>query len=414
VSHLELFWEHPPYRDSGEQMARHVTLIRYDKRGTGLSDRRLTDYSVEARLRDLEAVVDDLKLKKLALGGISEGGPVAIAYAAAHPRRVSHLILQGTYARPHFKTETVEALISLVRAQWGLGSETMTNIFMPGASEEERLYFQRLSREGAHREDAAAMLVANTSTDVSALLLRIKAPTLVIHARGDRAIPFEAGREVAGMIAGARLVPIESDRHSPEHEDARTITDAILDFVLERRSEERRPSAAAQSAPLTILFTDITGSTALTQSLGDEGAQDLVHQHNAIVRAALAESGGSEIKHTGDGIMASFASASRGLQCAIAIQRAVAAHTEEPPGSLLGVHVGLNAGEPIAEEDDLFGTSVQLARRICDQAAAGEILASDVVRQLVAGKGFMFADRGEVALRGFEDPVRVYDVRWRD
>jgi adenylate cyclase len=140
-----------------------------------------------------------------------------------------------------------------------------------------------------------------------------------------------------------------------------------------------------------------------------------VRAHNAIVREALAAHGGTEIKHTGDGIMASFASAVGALGCAVAVQRAVeerrvGAHGHAP----LQVHIGLNAGEPVAEERDLFGTSVQLARRICDEAASGEILVSDVVRQLAAGKGFLFADRAAVALKGFEEPVRLYEVRWRE
>jgi class 3 adenylate cyclase len=414
VSHLELFWEHPPYRAAAEALAEHLTYVRYDKRGTGLSDRRITDYSVEARVRDLEAVVDALKLKTFSLHGMSEGGPVAIAYTAKHPKHVSHLVLQGTYGRPHFKQQTVQALIALVRAEWGLGSEMMSNIFLPGATREEIDFFVKLSREGAHRDDAAAMLEANVVTDVSDLLPRIKVPTLVIHARGDRAIPFEAGRELAAMIPGARLVAIESERHSLDNEASLLATNAILDFVLDRENMAGAV-AAPQSAPLTILFTDITSSTALTQSLGDAKAQELVRAHNTIVRDALKASGGSEIKHTGDGIMASFPSPTKALECAVAIQRAVGeqevgAHGHAP----LQVHIGLNAGEPVAEEDDLFGTSVQLARRICDQAAGGEIMASDVVRQLVAGKGFLFADRGDVALRGFEDPVRLYEVRWRE
>jgi adenylate cyclase len=164
---------------------------------------------------------------------------------------------------------------------------------------------------------------------------------------------------------------------------------------------------------VTILFTDMEGSTSLTQRLGDAKAQELLRTHNAIVREALKAHSGSEIKHTGDGIMASFASASRALECAIAMQRAFAGHNEsaEEP---IGVRVGLNAGEPIAEDEDLFGTAVQLAARICAQAEPGQILAPIVVRELAAGKRFLFADRGEVVLRGFEDPVRLYEVRWGD
>ncbi|MEK7692755.1 MAG: adenylate/guanylate cyclase domain-containing protein, partial [Chloroflexota bacterium] len=164
----------------------------------------------------------------------------------------------------------------------------------------------------------------------------------------------------------------------------------------------------------TIMFTDMEGSTALTQRLGDARAQALVRLHNAIVGDALAAHSGSQVKHTGDGIMASFLTASAAVECAITIQRAFNRHNETNPHDRLMVRIGINAGEPVAEGNDLFGTAVQLAARICARAEAGEILSSDVVRQLVAGKGFLFADQGEAEIRGFEDPVRLYEVRWRE
>jgi adenylate cyclase len=205
------------------------------------------------------------------------------------------------------------------------------------------------------------------------------------------------------------------------------VASAIDEFLSEGSAAE--PSAATvPSGLVTILFTDLTSSTALTQRLGDAKAQELVRAHNAIVREALRAHDGTEIKHTGDGIMASFPTASGALECAVAVQRAVQGADPSPSplrqaqgrlspargGERLAIHIGLNAGEPVAEEKDLFGTAVQLARRICDQAEGGEILASDVVRQLAAGKGFLFADRGEQALRGFEDPVRLWELRWRE
>ncbi len=136
--------------------------------------------------------------------------------------------------------------------------------------------------------------------------------------------------------------------------------------------------------------------------------------HNHVVREALGAHGGAEIKHTGDGIMASFPSASGALECAIAIQRALAHHNQDHPDAMINLRIGLNVGEPVREQDDLFGHAVQLARRVCDRAAPGQILASNVVRELVAGKGFLFADQGETALRGFEDPVHLYEVRWAE
>jgi class 3 adenylate cyclase len=191
--------------------------------------------------------------------------------------------------------------------------------------------------------------------------------------------------------------------------------EAVLAAIDEFLGEgEEAAAGAAPSGLVTILFTDMEGSTTLTQRLGDAKAQEVLRTHNRVVRDALKAHSGSEIKHTGDGIMASFTSASRALECAIAIQRALAQHNESNPETPIRVRIGLNAGEPVAEEEDLFGTAVQLAARIAAKAEGEEILVSDTLRGLVAGKGFLFSDRGDVALRGFEDPVRLFEVRWRE
>jgi adenylate cyclase len=188
------------------------------------------------------------------------------------------------------------------------------------------------------------------------------------------------------------------------------MVDAIREFIGASQSEDAGVSGAKLPAEdiHTILFTDIADSTALTEQLGDAKAQELRRAHDSIVREALKGCGGSETKHTGDGIMASFPSASRAIECAVAVQRAIA----EEGDATLRVRIGLNAGEPVAEEADLFGTAVNLARRICDKAEPGQILVSDVVHQLAAGKGFTFADNGEATLKGFEKPVRLHEVSW--
>lgn len=159
-----------------------------------------------------------------------------------------------------------------------------------------------------------------------------------------------------------------------------------------------------------ILFTDITGSTSLTQRLGDREAMEIVRTHDRIVRDALAEHGGREIKHTGDGIMASFISPSQAVLCAIEIQKRVAEHSREMPNLGFGIRVGMSAGEPVVENEDFFGAAVQLARRVCDKAEAGRIYASNVVRELCIGKGFSFADLGDHELKGFDGPIRLYEV----
>ena len=261
---------------------------------------------------------------------------------------------------------------------------------------------------------------------VTDLLPKVTVPTLVIHRRGDAAARFELGRELAAGIPGARFLPLDGRNHallSDIDVPVMVLIGKSVDEFLGRGEKAEAETAAARAGLVTILLTDMEGSTSLTHRLGDARAQEILRAHNTIVREALKACGGREVKHTGDGIMASFPSASGALECAIAIQRAFAEHNEgvlrqaqdehtEPVE--VRVRIGLNAGEPISEDQDLFGSAVQLAARVCAQAQPGEILIPEGVRHLVAGKGFLFADRGESVLRGFEDPVRLYEVRWRE
>jgi class 3 adenylate cyclase len=260
-----------------------------------------------------------------------------------------------------------------------------------------------------------AFNVASKSYDVSALLPKVKAETLVLH--NDNAFfPVRAGQKLAAEIPNARFLSIDDMTY-----------ERVGPLVAEFLGATEKSESAAPGAFRTILFTDVEGSTALTERLGDAKARELLREHESVVREALKSHGGSEVKTMGDGFMTSFSSATKALECAIAIQRAfdernrsLPAHPEALEGRAepIKVRIGLNAGEPIEEDDpdgrsDLFGTAVNLAARIASNADGGEILASDVVRQLVAGKKFLFNDRGETELRGFEDPVRVYEVRWQ-
>ncbi len=408
VSHLQLGWNHPDTRAFYEGLANGRLLVRYDKRGTGLSDWEADDFTAEARLCDLEAVVHTLGLERFALMGYSEGGPTAIVYAARHPERVSHLILYGSFHRWPHPPEVVEPMLALIRAHWGLGSAALSAVFVPSGDPAQVAFFTELERVAASAETAAKIIEVNMGVDVTPSLKDIQAPTLVVHRRGDAVAPFKVAREMAALIPDARFEPLEGDLHPPVLGDSEAITHAIDAFL--REGEEEASAAPAPSGLVTILFTDIEGSTSLTQRLGDAGAQELLRAHNAIVRDALKAQDGAEIKHTGDGIMASFTTASKALGCATAIQTAFAERNEaaEEP---INVRIGLNAGEPVAEDEDLFGTAVQLAARVCAHAEPGQVLASNVVRELAAGKGFLFSDQGDVVLRGFEDPVRLYEVR---
>jgi class 3 adenylate cyclase len=412
ISHLELDWNIG--RDFWERLASHHLLVRYDKRGSGLSDRGVGDYSPQAHVRDLEAIIAALDVNSVALLGTSQGGPICISYAARHPEQVSHLIILGGYhnGQTAMFRDLVEAFIALIRADWGgFGAAAMLDVFMADAPPEFRIIAAEYQRQAATADDAVATWLTAFDFNVTDILPQVKAPTLVLHRRGDRAVPFQQGREIAAGIPGARFMPLEGDIHTIHFGDTDPIVAAMEEFLL-GPDAPRSPGKVDQRLQ-TILFTDMVGSTALTQSIGDAEAQEVLGIHNRIVRGAVHLHGGREVKHTGDGMMASFPAATRALHSAEAIQRAFAeqrrANTEAP----IHVRIGLNAGEPVMENEDLFGTSVQLAARVCAEAGPGQILVAEVVQHLAAGKGFAFADRGEFLAKGFEEPVRVYEVNWQ-
>jgi class 3 adenylate cyclase len=408
-------WGTPEGRAWFERLAAHHQLIRYDHRGFGHSQQNASDFSLDARVRDLTAVLDRLGLERVVLFGYLDSGPVAIAYATRFPERVSHLILWCTSAKgvQVLPPATSEALAALRDADWELYTEAMAAAVMrmTGTIDNTQRYAESF-RETMTPETARAFAQA-PPTDVSDLLAQVTTPTLVLHRRGVQNPPIGEAQTLAAGILNARLVVLAGDAAVPYIGDTDAVTAAIDDFLGEGAPASPEAPAAAPTL-VTILFTDMESSAALRQQLGDAKAQELVRTHNTIVRQALKSHAGSEIKHTGDGIMASFPSAIGALDCAVAIQRGVATYLAAHPEAPLGVYVGLNAGEPIAEEQDLFGTSVDLARRLCDQAAPGEILVSNVVRELASGKEFLFSDRGAAPLKGFDDPVRLYEVRWRD
>lgn len=255
ISHLELMWEESSARTFWEALASHHTVVRYDKRGCGLSDRERTDFSLEAELRDLETVIDHLRLRRLALLGTSQGGPTAVAYAAKYPRRVTHLVLYGTFARGEATAtdEVKESLISMVRAHWGMGSRAIADIFAPTDAATSE-WFARYQRQAATAEMAARLLDLTYKVNVVHLLPSIRVPTLVMHRQRERVIPFRLGRELASMIAGTRFVPLEGDIHSPSLGNTSTVLRVIAEFLgdpvaVGRMEEAEKP--VAEAVPVT-------------------------------------------------------------------------------------------------------------------------------------------------------------------
>jgi len=402
----EQVWQSPAARAVDWMLAQDRCVVLFDRRGVGASQRRVEDLSLEAHVADVRAIAEQLEFEHADLWGAFDGNAVALAYAARYPEQVRRLALWSPSARGADVMDEGQArgLAELIRGNWELATRTIANVIAyPSGPVETQREFAKLLRKSVSPEVAARYIEFQAGVDVSALLPRVQAPTLIFHTRKSQVVPISAVRAVAELIPDARLTVLEGD--SPRESGEKQL-EIMREFLGEQ------PAVPAPGL-VTILFTDLASSTALTQRLGDANAQELVRAHNMIVREALAAHGGTEIKHTGDGIMASFPTASGALECAVAIQRAVegSSASGQGPGEL-AIHIGLNAGEPVAEESDLFGTSVQLARRICDHAQAGQILVSNVVRELAAGKNFLFADIGEVVPKGFEDPVRLYEVRW--
>jgi class 3 adenylate cyclase len=402
-SHVQLDWRNSAFY---ERLTRLATVVPYDSRGTGLSDRTVADLSLEARVRDLEAVVDHLQLDRFAIHGVNYSGAAAITYTVRHPERVSHLILDDTFARTADMMEATQNRAGRTLVEdWDGFTENLAWLVTQQGREETRQYAEFL-RACVTRDMALRLYEAMWEDDVTELLPRVTVPTLVLQHERFKTVPVAFGQQLAAAIGGAQLVTLAGS--------ATDSTDTILNSIaaLFGSSAEIASSQPTSSGVRAVLFTDLVDHTEMMQRLGDAGGRDVLREHERITREVLKDHGGTEVKTMGDGFMASFASVAQATDCAIALQRAFAQHSEaqsEP----LHVRVGLTAGEPIDEDGDLFGSTVILASRIAARAAADEILISDTVRGLLSGKKFLLADRGEFLPKGFEDAVRLYEVRWR-
>jgi class 3 adenylate cyclase len=300
-----------------------------------------------------------------------------------------------------------DAMIAVARAEWGMASKFLAELFCGEDSVLDMNGFAGYQRTAANARDAVRILEAVLPIDATPLLSQIIAPTLVIHGRDDRIIPDDLGQEIAAGIKGARFVSIPG-AHIPGIEGFQQAHAAIQQFLVE--TPAKGAAVKAEGGFRTILFTDLVGHTEMMRRLGDDKGRAVLREHESITRDVLKEYGGAEVKTMGDGFMASFPSVTRGVECALALQSAFA-ERDESAAEPLTVRVGLNAGEPIEEDGDLFGETVILAARIAAMAKGGEILCSLAVRELCAGKGFLFADIGEQSMRGFEDPVRVFEIK---
>jgi class 3 adenylate cyclase len=402
-SHSELSWT--MYAAITQPLAAKYRVITYDARGSGLSDRGAVDFSIEAMLRDLEAVIERNGLDSFVLASWISGSPIAIQYTATNPGRVTHLILSDGWTKFAELADSAayKAGVPLLDADWIVFTETFAQVLWAYQNPEFGRLFAEFIRACCEPEVMRAAWKAWETYDVGEYLPQVSAPTLVVHNKNSRWFTVDIGRRLAAAIPNARLTLIDDITYAP-------VPDLISEFIGASAAEPAGAArAAAGSVFRTVLFTDLVGHSQMMARLGDEKGREVLRDAERLSRDVLAGHGGTEVKSMGDGFMASFSSATKAVECAIDLQRAFAEREGEP----LSVRAGINAGEPIEEEGDLFGATVILASRIAAKAEGGEILVADTVRGLCSGKGFLFADRGDFVAKGFEEPVRVYEVSWR-
>ena len=397
VSHQELIWE-AGFATPTKRLAECSRLISFDKRGTGLSERTLGFGSAEDRMDDIRAVMDAAGSERAALVGLSEGGPLAILFAATYPERVTALVLWDTYARglagPDYPIgldpAATAAMISAVGENWGSGYALRAFMGASGDEERRRL-IGRYERNSATPKMAMEILTRNVEIDVRSALSAISAPTLVLHRAGDPILPIRLGEYVAEHIRGAEFVEMPGDFHvSGEPGGDDDALDHIEEFLT--GSPAQHP-VDVDRVLATVLFTDIVSSTERAAELGDRRWRGVLDDFRVCVRRELDRYRGREVNTRGDDFLATFDGPGRAVRCAQAI-----ATSARPLG--IEVRSGLHTGEVELQGDDVAGLAVHIGARVAALAGAGEVLATSTVRDLVVGSGINFNDCGRKELKG--------------
>jgi pimeloyl-ACP methyl ester carboxylesterase len=399
-SHLDIDWEHPAHASFLDRLGSFARLIRFDKRGTGLSDRIVGLPDLETRMDDVRAVMDAVSSERAALFGYSEGGPMSVLFAATYPERTRALVLYGTYAKrvrdeDYPWAPTWDERVALAREleeTWGENVDLSTMI--PSADAAMSAWFQRRGRASLSPAAARDLILMNSKVDIEDVLPAVQCPTLVLHCRGDRDAHIEEGRYLAEHISEARFVEIPSDDHVP-WVDADQFLDLVEEFLT-----GSRPPLRSHRVLGTILFTDIVASTDRLREFGDPAWSVLLERHNDVVRREIVAFTGEEVSTTGDGFLALFDGPGRAIRCAMAVRDSL-----ETLG--LEVRAGIHTGE-VERTDELRGIAVHLAARVLAEAGAGEILVTQTTRDLVEGSGLQFEDRGTRELKGIEGPRTLY------
>ena len=412
ISHVDLRWHVPSFARGLEELAAFSRLILFDKRGTGMSDRVTGAPTLEARMDDLRAVMDEVGSARAALFGVAEGAPMSLLFAATYPGRVAALVLRSAFPRTMWAPDY----------PWGRRDEE----YRAGVEEDLRIFgpradAERIARSRAEWDDAdipaivdyfrwcaspgalVALAEMNREIDVRDVLEAIRVPTLVIHGAEDTVVPVEAARWVADRIPDARLVDVLGAAHLHFGRGTERVNAEARAFLEEIWASGRWDDVETDRVLATVLFTDIVGSSERLAQLGDRAWRELLEQHHAIVRRELVRHRGVEVDTAGDGFFASFDGPARGIRCASAIVAAM--------GDIgLDVRAGLHTGECELVDGKVAGIAVHTGARVAAHATAREVLVSRTVKDLVAGSGISFEPRGVHELKGVPGDWELFSV----
>jgi pimeloyl-ACP methyl ester carboxylesterase len=406
VSNVELFWEEPTMVRFIERLASFSRLILFDKRGTGLSDRVVDIPDLETRMDDLRAVMDAVGSARAALLGVSEGGPMSVLFAATYPERTAAMIMIAGFPRrtwaPDYpwgpKAEEFESFVEKAVSEWG--GTAQLDVRAPSLAHDARFceWYSRLLRMSASPGAVRALMKMNAEIDVRHVLPAVRVPTLILHRTGDRLINVEHSRYTSQRIPGATYIELPGNDHIPWVGDADAVLDEIEEFLTGVRQ-----GVEADRVLATVLFTDIVDATRRAAELGDRRWRDVLQAHHATVRGELGRFRGREIDTAGDGFLASFDGPARAVRAGCSIAESV---------RRLGLEIraGVHTGECEVIGDKLGGIAVHIGARVAALAQGGEVLVSSTVKDLVAGSGLRFEDRGVHALKGVPGEWHLFAV----
>jgi pimeloyl-ACP methyl ester carboxylesterase len=406
LTNIEYAWESPHYAEFLTKLGRFSRLIFFDKRGTGLSDREVGFPTLEQRTEDITAVLDAVGSDKAALMGVSEGGNMSALFAATYPERTRALVMYGTAARGSrapdypwgYEPEDLEKIIEHMRHNWGQPLELDEAAPSMANDEAAREWWGAYLRSAASPKAAELITRTHAEMDIRGILPTISSPTLVINRENDIWDPADEARYVASLIPNAVLKIVPGDDHLPWYGDQDRLIGEIEEFLTGQRQ-----SQSSERVLLTVLMTDIVGSTELAAKLGDSQWRSLLEQHDSTVRQKVASFGGQTINTTGDGFITAFTGPTRAIQCAEEIRADVARLN-------LDIRAAIHTGECERRGSDISGLAVHIAARILDCASSEQVLVSGTVKDLTVGSGLRFEPAGTQSLKGVPGDWPLYAV----